>query len=297
MKLSDLKSYKGKVRDVYFIDDDKLLIVSTDRVSAFDWVLPNEIPHKGEILNQLSLFWFDKTKTIIKNHLITSDIDEISKITGLALDDYYKKRTVLAYKANRIDFECIVRGYIFGSAWNEYKKTQSICGIKLPVGLKYASKLDEPIFTPTTKADKGHDEFVSFDFMSERIGIELAKKIKDISIRIYEFAHDYLINRGIILADTKFEFGILDGELILIDEILTPDSSRFWDASTYNPPQEPVSYDKQLIRNYLISIGWDKKSKPPLLPYDIILKTSQKYMEILRIITGITYDSGDIHQG
>lgn len=286
MKLNDLRSYKGKVRDVYFIDDDKLLIVSTDRVSAFDWVLPNEIPHKGEVLNQISLFWFDKTKTIIKNHLITSDIDEISKITGLTLDDYYKKRTVLAYKANRIDFECIVRGYIFGSCWNEYKKTQSICGIKLPVGLEYASKLDKPIFTPTTKADKGHDEFVSFDFMSERIGIELAKKIRDISIRIYELAHDYLINRGIILADTKFEFGILDGELILIDEILTPDSSRFWDAKTYNPPNEPESYDKQLIRNYLISVGWNKNSPPPLLSNDIVLKTSQRYIQIMDIIRG-----------
>lgn len=284
--LSSFRCYKGKVRDVYFVDDDKLLIVSTDRVSAFDWVLPNEIPHKGDVLNQISLFWFDKTKTIIKNHLITSDIDEISKITGVKLDEYYRKRTALVYKAKRIDFECIVRGYIVGSGWNEYKKTQSICGIKLSVGLEYASKLDKPIFTPTTKADEGHDEFVDFDFMSKKIGIELAEKIRDVSIRIYEFAHNYLIDRGIILADTKFEFGLLEDELILIDELLTPDSSRFWDAKSYQIGKEPQSYDKQFLRNWLLSTSWDRNSPPPKLPTEIIKRTSEKYTEIMKLITG-----------
>ncbi|MCX7905621.1 MAG: phosphoribosylaminoimidazolesuccinocarboxamide synthase [Elusimicrobiales bacterium] len=276
--------YKGKVRDVYHIDEEKILIVATDRISAFDWVLPNEIPHKGEILNQLSIFWFDKTKNIIKNHLITSDISEIYKITKILLDDYYKRRTILCYKAERIDFECIVRGYVFGTAWKEYKKNGSVCGIKLPKGLKYSQKLDEPIFTPTTKSDKEHDENVDFNYISNKIGFELASKIREISFKIYNFAHDFLLNKGIILADTKFEFGILDGELILIDELLTPDSSRFWNSSTYRVGFEPESYDKQIIRNYLVESLWDRKSPPPSLPKDIIEKTSAKYMEIMKLI-------------
>lgn len=286
LSLSDIKCYKGKVRDVYFIGEDKLLIVATDRISAFDYVLPNDIPNKGEILNEISLFWFDKTKHIIKNHLVSSDIDEINRLTGLSLNDYYSKRTVLCYKAKRVDFECIIRGYIVGSGWKEYQKSKSICGIKLPEGLKYAQKLPQPIFTPTTKADKGHDENVDFDYMSKEIGSELANKIKDISLKIYDFAHDYLIKKGIILADTKFEFGLLDDELILIDELLTPDSSRFWNKETYNPPSEPESYDKQFVRNYLLTTDWDKNSAPPSLPEDVVRKTSEKYYEILNKIKG-----------
>ncbi len=284
--LSEFKLYRGKVRDVYFVDEDKLLIVSTDRISAFDFVLPNEIPDKGKILNKISLFWFEKTKHIIKNHLITADIGEINKLTCLNLDEYYKDRTVLVYKAKRIDFECIVRGYIVGSGWKEYERTQSICGIKLPKGLKYAQKLNEPIFTPTTKAEIGHDENVNFNYMADKIGFVLAKKIKDISIKIYNFAHDYLINKGIILADTKFEFGVLDDELILIDELLTPDSSRLWDKSTYEVGKEPDSFDKQYVRNWLNESGWDKKSTPPVLPESVVLETKKKYFEILNLIIG-----------
>lgn len=286
MLLTELKLYKGKVRDVYFVDDDKLLIVSTDRISAFDFVLPNEIPSKGEVLNQISLFWFDKTRDIIKNHIISSDIDEIKRLTKLELDDYYKKRTVLCYKAKRIDFECIVRGYIVGSGWKEYEKSGSICGIKLPSGLKYAQKLSQPIFTPTTKADIGHDENIDFSYMANKIGSELAQKIRDISIKIYDFGHDYMIKKGIILADTKLEFGFVDDELILIDELLTPDSSRFWNLKTYEVGKEPQSYDKQIVRNYLLSTNWDKKSNPPQLSKEVIDKTQNKYREIFRLITG-----------
>ncbi|MCX7642047.1 MAG: phosphoribosylaminoimidazolesuccinocarboxamide synthase [Elusimicrobiales bacterium] len=285
--LSNFKTYKGKVRDVYHLDEEKILIVTTDRISAFDWILPNEIPYKGEVLTQLSVFWFNRTKNIVKNHLITSDIDEIYNITKVFLDDYYKKRTVLCYKAKRIDFEFIVRGYIFGTAWKEYEKNGSVCDIKLPKGLKYSQKLDEPIFTPTTKSDKAHDENVNFNYVSNKIGFELASKIKDISFRIYSFAHDFLLNKGIIIADTKFEFGILDGELILIDELLTPDSSRFWNASTFRVGIEPESYDKQIIRNYLLNTLWDRKSPPPSLPKDIIEKTSDKYIEIMKLIIGV----------
>jgi len=281
MNLEKYKKYQGKVRDVYFIDD-KLLIVATDRISAFDFVLPNEIPHKGEVLTQLSLFWFEKTKNIIKNHLITSDLDEIKKLTGIVLDKWYEKRTMLCVKAKRIDFECIVRGYIVGNGWKEYEKTQSICKIKLPSDLKYAQKLPEPIFTPTTKADAGHDENVDFDYMKNKIGSELALKIKDISLKIYDYAHNYLLGRGIILADTKLEFGVYDQELIIIDEALTPDSSRLWEASSYEVGKEPKSFDKQFVRNYLLSTDWDRLSPPPSLSEEIIKATAEKYLEIYK---------------
>ena len=285
MNIEELKVYKGKVRDVYFLDD-KLLIVSTDRISAFDFVLPNEIPGKGEILNQISIFWFEKTKNIIKNHFITANLGEIKNLTNLVLDRWFEKRTMLCVKAKRIDFECIVRGYIVGSGWKEYERTKSICGIKLPDGLRYAQKLPQPIFTPTTKADVGHDKNVDFDYMQKTIG-DIAYKIRDISIKIYNYAHDILIKKGIILADTKFEFGIYDDELILIDELLTPDSSRFWDAKTYKEGKEPDSFDKQFIRNYLLSTNWDKKSNPPSLPGWVIDKTYEKYFEILKIVRGL----------
>lgn len=283
--LSELKVYKGKVRDVYFAGEDKLIICATDRISAFDFVLPNEIPNKGKILNKISLFWFEKTKHIIKNHLISSDFEEMKNLTKTDLPEYFAERSVLAAKAKRIDFECIVRGYITGSGWKEYLNKGSVCDIKLPSGLKEAQKLPFPIFTPTTKADKGHDENVSFEFMSGEIGAELAEKIKEKSLLLYEFAHEYLLKKGIILADTKLEFGILDGELILIDEAFTPDSSRFWDAATYSLGKSPDSFDKQFVRNWLIKSGWDLKTPPvPQLPKEIILKTAELYKKIEEII-------------
>jgi len=285
IKIGDLKLYKGKVRDVYDVGLERLLIVSTDRISAFDFVLPSEIPQKGKILNQISLFWFEKTKNIIKNHLISSDIDEINSLTGLNLDKYYIDRTVLVYKAKRIDFECIVRGYITGSGWKEYLKNGTICGIKLPDGLKEAQKLPKPIFTPTTKADKGHDENITFEEMAEKIGENLALTIKNKSIELYNFAHNYLLEKGIILADTKLEFGLLEDELILIDELFTPDSSRFWDLKTYKEGISHESYDKQFVRNWLLKSGWDAKTTPPpKLPQEIIDKTAEKYNEIKKIL-------------
>ncbi len=281
MKLQDLKLYKGKVRDVYFVDEDKLLICATDRISAFDFVLPSEIPGKGAVLNRISLFWFEKTKHIIKNHLISADLAEIKDLTGVELPQYFDGRSVLAARAQRIDFECIVRGYITGSGWKEYLKSGSVCGIQLPAGLKEAQKLPEPIFTPTTKADKGHDENVSFEFMADKIGLETANEVRKKSLELYNFAHDYLLKKGIILADTKLEFGFLDGELILIDEAFTPDSSRFWDAGTWQPGKSPDSYDKQFVRNWLIKSGWDLKTPPaPELPPDIAARTAELYREI-----------------
>ncbi len=281
MEIEKLKLYKGKVRDVYFLGEDKLIICATDRISAFDFVLPNEIPGKGLALNRISLFWFEKTKHIIKNHLISSDFEEIKKISGVDLPQYLDGRSILAARAKRVNFECIVRGYITGSGWKEYVKNGSICGIKLPGRLKESQKLPQPIFTPSTKADKAHDENVSFNFMSNTIGDSLAEKIMEKSIELYEFAHNYLLERGIILADTKLEFGLLDDELILIDEAFTPDSSRFWNAQSLTCGKSPESYDKQFVRNWLMKSGWDLKTPPPpALPKDIIEKTVELYNKI-----------------
>lgn len=284
MRLTELKVYKGKVRDVYEAGPDRLLIVATDRLSAFDFVLPSEIPDKGRMLNEISLFWFQKTGHIIKNHLISSDLSEINSLTGLGLDGYYKGRTVLVHKAKRVDFECIIRGYITGSGWKEYLKTGSVCGIKLPAGLKEAQKLAEPVFTPTTKADKGHDENVTFDFMAGKTGGELAGKIRSKSLELYNFVHDYMAPKGILLADTKLEFGLVGDELILIDEAFTPDSSRFWDAKTWKPGSSPDSFDKQFVRNWLLKSGWEMKTPPPALPAEVVGKTAELYGKILEKI-------------
>lgn len=303
MKTKELSLiHKGKVRDLYAAGENYLLIVSSDRISAFDFVLPSEIPNKGKILNRMSLFWFDKTKHIIKNHIITSDIEEIkAQVTLLRqqssegqpgyelqeLDwDYLNGRTMLVKKVKRIDFECIVRGYITGSGWKEYLKSGSICGIKLPTGLVEAQKLPEPIFTPTSKADKGHDENVLFEQMSDVLGKDRAEYIKNKSIELYKFAADYLEKRGIILADTKFEFGEDNGEIILIDEIFTPDSSRFWDKSAYKTGTSPENFDKQFVRDWLEKkSNWDKKSSPPPLPPEVIKETANRYHEALKRIT------------
>lgn len=281
--------HKGKVRDLYKSGEKQLLLVSTDRLSAFDFVLPTPIPRKGEILNKLSLFWFEKTSHIIKNHVITGDIGEIKRLAGAGagLDwDFLDGRAVLAHRAKRVDFECIVRGYITGSGWKEYLKTGAVCGIKLPAGLAEAQKLPGPIFTPTSKADVGHDENVTFGQMAAAIGSEKAGRIKEKSLELYKFAEQHAAARGILLADTKFEFGELDGEIILIDEALTPDSSRFWDKTAYKAGSSPVSYDKQYVRDWLERTDWDKKSAPPALPKDVVDGTVKRYLEAFEKITG-----------
>ena len=282
--------HKGKVRDLYGAGENRLLIISTDRLSAFDFVLPTPIPRKGEILNKLSLFWFDRTRHIIKNHIITGAIEEIKPLAaggGPGLDPaWLDGRAVLVRRAKRVDFECIVRGYITGSGWKEYLKTGAVCGIKLPAGLKEAQKLPEPIFTPTTKADQGHDENVTFEEMAAAAGEEKAAFIKAKSLELYRFAEEHAAARGILLADTKFECGELDGEIILIDEALTPDSSRFWDRAAYRTGSSPVSYDKQFVRDWLERTGWDKKSAPPALPAEVVQKTTEKYLEALKKLTG-----------
>ena len=279
--------HKGKVRELYDAGEKYLLIVSSDRISAFDFVLPTLIPRKGEILNTISAFWFKKTSGIIKNHIVSTDIGEIRKYIDLpGPDSEYAGRAMLVHKTKRVDFECIVRGYITGSGWKEYLKRGSVCGLKLPPGLKEAQKLPEPLFTPTSKADQGHDENVTFAQMAAALRPGLAAEIKENSLALYACAAEYLEERGLLLADTKFEFGLLDGELILIDEALTPDSSRFWDKKLYREGTSPESYDKQYVRDWLDRSGWDKVSPPPALPEEVIRDTVAKYMEALEKITG-----------
>ncbi len=277
--------FRGKVRDIYDFGD-KLLIVTTDRISAFDVILPNPIPDKGKILNKLSRFWFDFVKDIIPNHMISTKIDDyppVCKKYGEVLEE----RSMLVFKADPIPIECVVRGYITGSAWEEYKRKGEVCGIRLPEGLIESSKLEEPIFTPTTKVHKGHDENLTFDELKGKIGTELAERIKNISLRIYLEASAYAEKRGIIIADTKMEFGILNGELILIDELLTPDSSRFWSLEEYEPGRPQKSFDKQFLRDYLISTGWDREGPPPLLPEEIVEKTRKRYLEAYERLVGL----------
>ncbi|MEO0076508.1 MAG: phosphoribosylaminoimidazolesuccinocarboxamide synthase [candidate division WOR-3 bacterium] len=276
----DLKLFKrGKVRDIYDFGSE-LLIVATDRISAFDVVLQDGIPNKGIILTKLSCFWFNFTAEIVKNHLITSDVNLFPNET-YKYQDILQGRTILVKKTQVIPIECVVRGYLTGSGWNEYLQTNTVSGIKLPSGLKQAEKLAEPIFTPATKAKSGHDENISFKQMQDMIGDELSTKLKDISIKIYQKASSYAETKGIIIADTKMEFGLLNGDIILIDELLTPDSTRFWDASKYKVGINPPSFDKQYVRDYLTNINWNKKPPAPKLPDEIILKTQEKYQRIL----------------
>lgn len=283
--ISDLRIFaRGKVRDIYDLGD-KLLMISTDRISAFDYVLPNAIPYKGIVLNKLSEFWFKKTRRIVKNHYLTTSLDEYP-FNADKYREILDGRSMLVKKAKRIDIECVVRGYLAGSAWKEYKSSGKVCGIKLPSNLEFASELPEPIFTPATKAESGHDINISENEMKKIIGHDLGDELKEISIRLYEFASNYARRRGIIIADTKFEFGLIDDELILIDELLTPDSSRFWPLNSYKVGKEPESMDKQFVRDYLEKIGWDKKPPVPELPPDIVEKTSLRYREIYRILTG-----------
>ena len=282
---------RGKVRDVYSLDD-YLLIISTDRISAFDVIMNEPIPEKGKILNQISAFWFNKTISIVPNHLIATDVDEFIFICSPKYADILKKnhdllqgRSMLVKKTKPLPVECIVRGYVAGSGWKEYKGNQQICGIPLPSGLLEYSKLPSPIFTPSTKAETGHDENIGFTEMTKIIGVELSEKIRDISIQLYEFAASHLEKNNLILADTKFEFGLSDtNQIIFIDEALTPDSSRFWLMEDYAPGKEQVNFDKQILRNYLESITWNKQPPPPKLPPEIIQKTADKYQEAFRRI-------------
>ena len=285
----DLKGFKlfrrGKVRDVYDLDN-KLLIISTDRISCFDVVLSDCVPCKGEILTQLSIFWFDLIKDLIPHHLLSTDYKDMPK----ELAPYRKlleKRFMLVKKTRVIPFECVVRGYISGSGWKEYKKDKSVCGIELPAGLKESDKLPEPIFTPATKADVGHDMNVTQEYMEKEVGKDIFNKLKNASIAIYKKASQFAEKRGIIIADTKFEFGQLaNGEIILIDEVLTPDSSRFWPKDEYKPGHGQPSFDKQFVRDYLESLDWNKTPPSPRLPKDIIAKTTEKYNQALKMITG-----------
>jgi len=282
---SDLKLFKrGKVRDVYDLDD-KLLIVSTDRISCFDVVLPSGIPYKGEVLNQLSCFWFGFIRDIIPNHLITSDIDKYPQ----QLQKYRSQllgRSMLVVKSQPLPVECVVRGYLSGSGWKEYKEKRSVCGVELPCGLLESDKLSRLIFTPATKEDVGHDVNVTQEYIERKIGKDIASKLKEISIAVYKKASAYAEDRGIIIADTKFEFGIYGNNLILIDEALTPDSSRLWPKDKYQPGGPQPSFDKQFVRDYLDGLDWDKNPPAPGLPDEIIEKTSQKYLQAYRKFTG-----------
>jgi phosphoribosylaminoimidazole-succinocarboxamide synthase len=275
---------KGKVRNVYDLGD-KLLIVVTDRISAFDVVFPDLIPNKGRVLNSISEYWFNYTSNIIGNHMITTDVSQYPD----SLSEYKEElqgRSMLVHKVEMAQAECIVRGYLEGSGLKEYNETGSICGIKLPEGLKQCDKLPEPIFTPSTKASEGHDENVSFEVLCDKIGLEMARQLRDVSIALYNAASSHAESKGIILADTKFEFGILNGKLVLADEAFTPDSSRFWEKADYEPGRPQKSFDKQFVREYLEQIKWNKQPPAPKLPQQVIKNTEAKYIEAYERITG-----------
>jgi phosphoribosylaminoimidazole-succinocarboxamide synthase len=282
----DLKMVaRGKVRDIYDLGD-KLLIVTTDRLSAFDVILPTPIPGKGCILNQLSLFWFNKTSSIVPNHVISADVDEYpAELQKYA--DQLRDRSMLVKKAKPMPVECIVRGYISGSGWNEYKANGEVCGITLPEGLQESEKLPEVIYTPSTKAEVGeHDENISFEQTVELVGREKAEKLRDLTLAVYNAGAAFAAEKGIIIADTKMEFGEVDGEIILIDEVMTPDSSRFWRADTHAVGQAQQSLDKQYIRDYLLTLDWDKSAPGPALPDEIAAEAARRYEEILEILRG-----------
>ena len=283
--LTDVPVRRGKVRDIYDLGD-QLLMVSTDRISAYDWVLPSGIPDKGRVLTQISAFWFDELD--VPNHLLSMEIDpgllpegtDTEPLTG---------RGMLVRKCDVVPIECVVRGYLDGSGWKEYQESGTVCGIELPPGLKQCSQLEQPIFTPATKEDEGHDINISFERMCEIVGTETAETLRSRSIDIYQRGAKLALERGIIIADTKFEWGTFDGEIILIDEVLTPDSSRFWPADQYQAGQSQPSYDKQFVRDWLTATEWDKESTPPALPASIIERTREKYIEAFEQLTGQTF--------
>ena len=279
----------GKVRDVYQLDNDHLLFVATDRISAFDYVLATGIPHKGRVLSQLSLFWFDFLRDVVPNHVVTADVSKYPASLR-KYDEQLRGRSMLVMRAEMSPVECVVRGYVSGSAWKEYKTSGSVCGIHLPSGLRESDQLPEPIFTPATKAASGHDENISFEQMAKLVGPELSRELRDLSLKIYNKAADYARQRGIIIADTKFEFGRTPQGITLADEVLTPDSSRFWPADKYQPGRSQESFDKQYVRNYLEEIGWNKQPPAPALPAEVARKTSDKYLEAYHRLTGRELD-------
>ena len=275
----------GKVRDVYNLDHDHLLFVATDRISAFDYVLATGIPHKGRVLTQISLFWFDFLKDIVPNHFVTADVNHYPAAIRSHADEL-RGRSMMVMRAEMSPVECVARGYLSGSGWKEYKATGSVCGVKLPSGLKESDPLPEPLFTPATKATTGHDINISFEEMCKIVDPELSRQLRDLTLRIYKKAADYARQRGIIIADTKFEFGQTALGITLADEVLTPDSSRFWPADTYQPGNAQDSYDKQYVRDYLEEIRWNKQPPAPALPQEVALRTSEKYLGAYRQLTG-----------
>jgi phosphoribosylaminoimidazole-succinocarboxamide synthase len=284
LELPGVKKLKsGKVREVFDLGD-KLLFVASDRISAFDVIMPNGIPRKGEVLTQISYFWFAQTESFQPNHLLSRANDPLPENLK-PFADKIARRSMIVKKAQPLAIECVVRGYLAGSGWKEYQKSQTVCGIKLPSGLKESSELPEPIFTPATKAETGHDENISFDEARKITGDEIAEQARAASLKIYNFARDYARKRGIIIADTKFEFGLFEGKLILIDEVLTPDSSRFWPADKYQPGRGQPSFDKQFVRDYLETLDWNKTPPGPKLPDDVVAKTSATYLEAYERLT------------
>ena len=277
--------HRGKVRDVYGFENDKLLLVATDRISAFDCVMPTPIPHKGTVLTQLSRFWFEYLREVTKSHLLIADFEEMPEI--IRQNEELRGRSMLVKKTKVFPVECVVRGYLEGSGWKDYQATGKVCGHDLPNNLRHCDKLPAPIFTPATKAETGHDENISeFDF-AKIIGAESAEKLKSLSLEIYQKASDYALTRGIIIADTKFEFGLDENnEILLIDEVLTPDSSRFWSAENYAPGKSQASFDKQFVRDYLETLDWNKQPPAPALPDEIIEATTARYLEAYKILTG-----------
>lgn len=279
---------QGKVRDIYDLGD-KLLMVATDRISAFDYILEDEIPHKGAVLTQISLFWLEQLKNVIGNHLISADVADLPE-QFKPYADYLRGRFMLVKKAEMFPVECIVRGYLAGSGLKEYQQQGTVCGIQLPEGLVNSSKLPEPIFTPSTKAEIGdHDENISFERCAEILGKDAATQLRDLAIKVYSVARDHAAENGIIIADTKFEFGVIDGEIILADEVLTPDSSRFWPGDAYEPGRDQASFDKQYVRDWL-NANWDRQGNPPHLPQEVIERTSQKYIAAYEKISGKKFD-------
>ena len=274
--------HRGKVRDTYDLGDGVLLMVATDRISAFDLVLPTGIPEKGAVLCQLSAFWFEQTSHIVPNHLVALALDK----EGLSVTREVARRAMVVRKAQRIDVECVVRGYITGSAWAEYRREGTVSGREMPTGLREGDRFPQPLFTPTTKAEVGHDENITIRQMEDMVGREMTARIAETSIAVYEFARDIALDKGIIIADTKMEFGMIDGRLTLIDELLTPDSSRFWDASGYAPGKSQPNFDKQFVRDWLDAQGWDHEPPAPELPVDIVERTHQRYLEAYQTLTG-----------